>query len=417
MFEIDFLGGYGAGNIGEVHLLPRLRIGYAELNWGSPRPVRREHRPDGRSRPRDSLTHIGAPYFLVSGNMGFRRPGMFGYHLSVTSRTRTAGSTSSAGKSAVRQWADAAAAVSGNSACAGNRPCTERRSARWPSARPVRGRERLRRLRPSGSPRSRRASRVNKGSTSPSSLLATGIASIATAWATSTGRPRTRTASPLDVIGGNAGLKRVLGPLTFAGGGYVGKNLGPLIGAIAGNFFTTAGDVHEYGFWGQSGLNMTKELSALGLRRRLGPEPRRRHRRRLHPPPARVLRPRCSSTATAATPSASSGRTCARLYTAVARRSRRPEGVRSQSARSDRHLLLLSGVRTIVSPQSPGHRPGGRGFLSWAASGRSARRPRQGAPAAHGGLVANPPSSAIRSHRGGRSHRRSLTTVTASPPS
>jgi hypothetical protein len=74
--------------------------------------------------------------------------------------------------------------------------------------------------------------------------------------------PTTGVNAPLDVIGGNAGLKLVFGPATLAGGGYVGKNLAPLYGGMGSNFFPAGGDVHEYGVWGQAGLNLTKELSA-----------------------------------------------------------------------------------------------------------------------------------------------------------
>jgi hypothetical protein len=70
----------------------------------------------------------------------------------------------------------------------------------------------------------------------------------------------------LDVIAGAAGAKFMYGPLTLQSCAFTGKNTGPLSGLVAQQYqANSAGDVHEYGFWGQAGYNITKEFSAWAL--------------------------------------------------------------------------------------------------------------------------------------------------------
>ena len=64
------------------------------------------------------------------------------------------------------------------------------------------------------------------------------------------------------VTAGSVGLKLTPGPLTIQGQGYVGKNLSELTGGLNQLVPNNRGDAHEYGAWGQIGLNMTPEFSA-----------------------------------------------------------------------------------------------------------------------------------------------------------
>ena len=65
------------------------------------------------------------------------------------------------------------------------------------------------------------------------------------------------------VLGG-AGVKVTQGPLTLQGQGYVGKNAGSegFGGGIGQTPANNRGDAHEWGAWGQVGFNVTPEFSA-----------------------------------------------------------------------------------------------------------------------------------------------------------
>lgn len=70
-----------------------------------------------------------------------------------------------------------------------------------------------------------------------------------------------------EVNAGTAGLKVTAGPLTLQGQGYVGKNLGngAMTGGVGNTVSNTQGDFHEWGAWGQLGFNLTPEFSAWGF--------------------------------------------------------------------------------------------------------------------------------------------------------
>jgi hypothetical protein len=64
------------------------------------------------------------------------------------------------------------------------------------------------------------------------------------------------------VVIGDVGAKVTAGPLTIQGQAYSGKNVSSEAGpGILGTTPVTAGDVHEWGAWGQVGLNLTPEFS------------------------------------------------------------------------------------------------------------------------------------------------------------
>jgi hypothetical protein len=86
------------------------------------------------------------------------------------------------------------------------------------------------------------------------------------------GQNNTLNSGPLgdsqDIIIGSVGVKLTPGPLTVQGQGYVGKNAGAesFAGGIGGQSpGITGGDVHEYGAWGQIGFNLTPEFGVWGL--------------------------------------------------------------------------------------------------------------------------------------------------------
>jgi hypothetical protein len=68
-----------------------------------------------------------------------------------------------------------------------------------------------------------------------------------------------------DIVAGSAGVKFTPGPLTIQGQAYVGKNLQEFAGGLGQTVANNKGDAHEYGAWGQVGLNLTPEFSAWGF--------------------------------------------------------------------------------------------------------------------------------------------------------
>jgi hypothetical protein len=62
-----------------------------------------------------------------------------------------------------------------------------------------------------------------------------------------------------DVVAGVAGFKVTAEGFSLLANGYVGKNLGPLLGEQL-QFFTT-NDVHEAGGWAQLGYDLTQHLN------------------------------------------------------------------------------------------------------------------------------------------------------------
>jgi hypothetical protein len=66
---------------------------------------------------------------------------------------------------------------------------------------------------------------------------------------------------------GTVGIKLTPGPLTVQGQGYIGKNLGngAMTGGVGNTVSNIQGDLHEYGAWGQLGFNLTPTFSAWGF--------------------------------------------------------------------------------------------------------------------------------------------------------
>ncbi|HEX9241805.1 MAG TPA: hypothetical protein VF875_05130 [Anaeromyxobacter sp.] len=80
ILEIDFMGGWGAGANGSASLMNRLRIAVAELDWGSTRLQFGQQNDLIFAMAPTSLSHIGQPLGYATGNTGWRRPGIFGFH-------------------------------------------------------------------------------------------------------------------------------------------------------------------------------------------------------------------------------------------------------------------------------------------------------------------------------------------------
>jgi hypothetical protein len=248
VLEIDFFQGFGAGNYGNVSLLNRMRVAYSELNWGAGRLQLGQQNDLIFAMAPTSLSHIGFPLGYFTGNIGWRRPGVFGYYTVNASSDLKFEVAGEVGRS---QWADAAATI-GAGATAQPGGITQGEASGGPAVE----------------------ARV---SVAYSKYL---TAFVATHWqqADISGYNNggavgaLGTKNQLNTAAYNGGLKLTL-PLpndmgvVVQGTGFTGKNLAPLIANFAAfNFGNNADpDVTTTGWWAQAGLNLTKEFSLWGF--------------------------------------------------------------------------------------------------------------------------------------------------------
>lgn len=120
VLEIDFFQGFGAGNFGDVSLMNRLRTAYSELNWGDHKLQVGQQNDLLFAMAPTSISHIGFPLGYMTGNLGWRRPGVFGYHTLKLPAVTLEGAWE-VGRS---QWADSAACTvapvpTGTTGCSG----------------------------------------------------------------------------------------------------------------------------------------------------------------------------------------------------------------------------------------------------------------------------------------------------------
>lgn len=80
VLEIDFYGGSSAGNFGNVSVFPRMRVAYTQLDWGQHKLQIGQQNDLTFAMAPTSLSHIGFPMGYFTGNIGWRRPGILGFH-------------------------------------------------------------------------------------------------------------------------------------------------------------------------------------------------------------------------------------------------------------------------------------------------------------------------------------------------
>jgi hypothetical protein len=244
--EVDFSNNAGPGGFGDVSLLPRLRHAYAELNWGNT-AIRfgQDHELLIGSSPwappagPASVGHIGYPLVYQAGAVGWREPGVAVYQqfpgfFGIASLEFAAMVMRS-------QWLA---------------PLTLTGLPDWNTGNPSTsfGEQ-------SGYPGfEARIQAVGKN-------FRLGVSGH---WNRShragVGNPETAAATDLTTEAVQVGARFAAGPITLQGGGYAGKNLAPLLGALL-QFQAPAvsQDINEIGGWAQAGFNFTPELSVWGL--------------------------------------------------------------------------------------------------------------------------------------------------------
>ena len=250
VLEIDFFGGFGSGNYGNASLTPRLRWAYAELDFGGGNRLLAGQTNDLIfAMAPTSLAHIAFPYGYGSGNIGWRRPGLFGFH-TFGSDTKMelaweVGRSNWADSGAVTGSANTGNGIGQNTVGSGGDPY----GFSFGEA--------------SGLPAVEARVTVSSGTTL--TAFVTGHwQRIDRSGVNATPPASGTTNTNLDVIAGNVGAKMAAGPLTVAATAFTGKNLAPIIGDFLAFQPNSVGDVHEYGGWVQAGWNFTKELSLWG---------------------------------------------------------------------------------------------------------------------------------------------------------
>ena len=251
VLEIDFFQGFGGGNFGDVSLLNRMRVAYSELNWGNHKVQLGQQNDLIFAMAPTSLSHIGFPLGYFTGNLGWRRPGIFGFHNIAIDKDMKVELAWEVGRS---QWADAAAVIGGATVD----PAVGGTTAAGGS----------------------QAQGISRGEASGLPAVEGRVSftygKLFNVWAAAhynqvdlTGVGGASNAAPrtLNVNSYHAGAKVTYGPLTLAATGFTGQNVSPLIGQFIDFKFGPASnpDVSTTGYWAQAGYNLTKEFSLWGF--------------------------------------------------------------------------------------------------------------------------------------------------------
>jgi hypothetical protein len=221
--ELDFVGGDGPGGFGDVSVYPRLRLAYTELNWGGKQIIQlgQQNMLIIGLIPQ-SLRGIAVPMSYTAGTVGWRQPGIWGYHtFGGDVRFEFAWSIQRSG------WANSLQISNFNAGVASGLPAFEARgklsfgkvldfwiAGHW-----------------------QQSDRNGAGVLANDAQMTTITTTL-----------------------GTVGLKLDLGMLVLQGSAWYGKNAAPVWGSFF-TFSTTAQDIFGYGGWAQIGLVFTKEFS------------------------------------------------------------------------------------------------------------------------------------------------------------
>jgi hypothetical protein len=236
VLELDFYGGNTAGNFGNVSILPRMRTAYSELNWGAHKLQIGQQNDLIFAMAPTSLSHIGFPLGYFTGNAGWRRPGIFGFHNIAIDKDMKLEAAWEVGRS---QWADAGGIGAGQASTANGITLGEA----------------------AGSP----AVEGRLSFTFDKLLNAFVAGHYNQVDLTGVGATTAAVVNSINVTSYHAGAKLTFDQLkpvtiTLAGTGFMGQNISPLIGNFVDFKLGSAQnpDVQTIGWWGQAGVAMDK---------------------------------------------------------------------------------------------------------------------------------------------------------------
>lgn len=272
--EIDFFGGNGSGGFGDVSVLPRARVMYAEL--GYPNTTIRIGQEYSLIAGVNTLTgpatsgamafptgvgHVAFPLTYGAGAIGWRYPGIFVYHRVPMGENKL----ELAVEIARSAWINPANSGTTSATVAGA-------AASIPYFTTSTGLGEASGI-PQVEVRATYAMGTLLGVTVTghyNSVDTTGAGASAVP-TDAGGRCATSGANNLAgcgdktvyAIGGNFRLN--LAPIVFQGGGFIGQNTSPLLGEIL-QFGNLGGpDVSDWGAWAQLGFSLTKQLGIYAL--------------------------------------------------------------------------------------------------------------------------------------------------------
>ena len=243
--EFDMFGGDTAGAFGDVSLAPRIRTAYTELKWASTTLQFGQQNMliIGGLIPQ-SLSHIAFPAAYTAGLVGWRSPGIWGYHtFGADTKLELAWAVMRSG------WANNAQAdASLSAAVAGNWNFINAGVA-------------------SGLPAFEARAKASMGKLLD--LWVSGHWQLVDRNGPGVVANDSRQTTMTTLVG-TVGMKLDTGMFVLQGNAWYGKNVGPLFGHVLqlSTNPNTQGDIFGYGAWGQVGFNFSKEFSVwymLGL--------------------------------------------------------------------------------------------------------------------------------------------------------
>jgi hypothetical protein len=225
--ELDFVGGDSPGGFGDVSVWPRLRLAYTELNWGGGKHILQFGQQNMLiiGLIPQSLRGIAVPMTYTAGTVGWRQPGIWGYHtFGGDTNFEFAWSIQRSG------WANTAQINFINGGVSSGIPAFE-----------ARGKLNFGKV----------FSLWLSGHYQQADRNGPGVAAV----------PDGNT--NIETVVGVAGMKLDTGLLVLQGSAWTGKNAAPLWGTFFAFSGTpgAAGNIFGMGAWGQVGLNFTKALS------------------------------------------------------------------------------------------------------------------------------------------------------------
>jgi hypothetical protein len=250
VMELDFFQGQGGGANGNVSLLNRLRVAYSELNWGAHRLQFGQQNDLIFAMAPTSISHIAFPLGYNTGNVGWRRPGIFGYHTVALPSDLKLEAAWEVGRS---QWNDASSGGAAGVTIGGQAP-----------------------NQPGG---------IGLGEASGAPALegrvTVAYSKLLTAFAGAhwqqidlsgygSGASTAVGKATINTTAFNGGVKLTLPvqgdmALTIQGTGFTGKNVAPLVSLTQFKVGPNGEDVSSFGWWAQAGFSLTKEFSLWAL--------------------------------------------------------------------------------------------------------------------------------------------------------
>jgi hypothetical protein len=229
MFGLNEVTVPATAAFGDVSILPRIRLAYVELNWNSGKTILQIGQQNMLTIGTipQTLRGIAFPMTYAAGTVGWRAPGIFGWHtFGDDLKVELAWSVQRS------QWGNGSGltppAGGVNAGYASGLPAFEARARVFNKMFDV----------------------WLSGHWQTVDRNGAGVIAVPNAL------------TDMQTVLGTVGLKGTLGPVAYSGSAWYGKNAGPLLGNIV-QFapLTYQGDIFGYGAWGQVGMNVTKSLS------------------------------------------------------------------------------------------------------------------------------------------------------------